>query len=149
MIDCRTLTLTPARLAHVRAQAARHPVPLALRVTTEQYGDIDRADIDVVDGAAYLGNVPLVVDDGEVPSPRPKPPRPAPPPPEPPTVAELVEATLTERARAAVTVNRGFLAIATPTAAQVRAQVQTLTRGTSALIRLMVARELLDDDVVD
>lgn len=51
--------------------------------------------------------------------------------------------TLTTRASAALTGNASFLAIATPTAAQVAAQVKALTRQVNALIRLQVGA--LDD----
>lgn len=44
--------------------------------------------------------------------------------------------TLTQRAQNALTTNSTYLAIATPTNAQVTAQVAALTRQSSALIRL-------------
>lgn len=47
-------------------------------------------------------------------------------------------ATLTTRAGAALTANATFLAIATPTAAQVDAQVSRLTKENNALIRLAI-----------
>lgn len=46
------------------------------------------------------------------------------------------QATLTQKATAALTANTTFLNLATPTNAQVLAQVQMLTRENSALIRL-------------
>lgn len=64
---------------------------------------------------------------------------------------ELAEATakatasaLDAQARAAYTANRAYLAIATPSNAQVAAQVRLLTRENQALIRLLLARDLLD-----
>mgnify|MGYP000691666206 CR=1 FL=1 len=50
---------------------------------------------------------------------------------------------LLTKARAAVTANQTFLALATPTNAQVVAQVQRLTRECSALLRLAVGADLL------
>lgn len=46
--------------------------------------------------------------------------------------------TLNQRAKAALTANASYLAIATPTTAQVTAQVATLTKECSALIRLLL-----------
>jgi hypothetical protein len=63
--------------------------------------------------------------------------------------ADVVELDLHTKARQAYTVNRAFLANAAPTNAQVLAQVRALTRQTQALIRLVVARDLLVDEVVD
>ena len=63
--------------------------------------------------------------------------------------ADVVELDLHSKARQAYTANRAFLANATPTNAQVLAQVRALTRQTQALIRLVVARDLLLDEVVD
>lgn len=51
--------------------------------------------------------------------------------------------TLTERAAQALNANATFLGVASPTNAQVVAQVQRLTRECSALIRLLVGA--LDD----
>jgi hypothetical protein len=51
--------------------------------------------------------------------------------------------TLRSRAQAALTVNAAFLALASPTNAQVVAQVQRVTKECSALIRL--ALNLMDD----
>lgn len=51
-----------------------------------------------------------------------------------------------DRARKALEDNKTFLAIASPTAAQLSAQVKKLTRQTNALIRLLLA-DL--DDVTD
>ncbi len=55
-------------------------------------------------------------------------------------------AALTDRARAAVATNNTYLAIASPTAAQNAAQVKTLTREVTGLIRLLghVVTELAD-----
>lgn len=47
-------------------------------------------------------------------------------------------ALLRKKARAALTVNADYLALAAPDLAQVRAQVNILTRECSALIRLAV-----------
>lgn len=63
--------------------------------------------------------------------------------------ADVVELDLHTKARQAYTVNRAFLANAAPTNAQVLAQVRALTRQNQALIRLVVARDLLADEVVD
>lgn len=63
--------------------------------------------------------------------------------------ASVVELDLHTKVRQAFTANRTYLAIATPTNAQVAAQVRQLTRQTQALIRLAVARDLLTDEVVD
>lgn len=52
-------------------------------------------------------------------------------------------ATLLAKAKAALTVNTTFLGIASPTNAQVIAQVKALTRQVNALIKLEV-RDLLD-----
>lgn len=54
------------------------------------------------------------------------------------------ETTLTGKARAAITANDAFLAIASPTNAQTLAQVRTLTRETTAVIRLLLGADLLD-----
>ena len=48
-------------------------------------------------------------------------------------------ATLQQRAQAALTANAAFVAIATPTNAQVVAQVTRLTKECNALIRLFLA----------
>jgi hypothetical protein len=63
--------------------------------------------------------------------------------------AEVTEIDLRDKARAAVTSNRDFLAISTPTNAQVLAQVRALTKQMNAVIRLKIAIDLLDDDTVD
>lgn len=51
--------------------------------------------------------------------------------------------TVEDRLRSALDANRTYLAIATPTAAQQRAQVARLTRQTTALIRHLL-RDLTD-----
>lgn len=68
------------------------------------------------------------------------------------TAAELAAAaqatnasSLEAKARAAITGNDAFLALATPTNAQTVAQVKALTRECSALIRLLLRGDLLDD----
>lgn len=63
------------------------------------------------------------------------------------TAETIADGTIT-RARAAFTANRSYLAIPTPTNAQVAAQVRALTRQNQGLIRL-VARDLLTDEVID
>lgn len=57
-------------------------------------------------------------------------------------VTDLNRATLIQRAQAALDANATFLAIGSPTNPQVVAQVQTLTKECSALIRLALG--LLD-----
>lgn len=59
------------------------------------------------------------------------------------TPAMLNEATIRDRATTALTVNRDFLAIASPSNAQTLAQVKALTRQNTAVIRLLLG--LLDD----
>ena len=60
------------------------------------------------------------------------------------TPAEVAnEATIEDRLRQALDANRTYLAIATPTAAQQRAQVARLTRQNTALIRRLL-RDLTD-----
>ena len=63
------------------------------------------------------------------------------PVPDPAEVAN--EATVEDRLRAGLDANRTYLAIATPTAAQQRAQVARLTRQNTALIRHLL-RHLAD-----
>jgi len=57
--------------------------------------------------------------------------------------------TLTDAARTVYVANRNFLALTTPTNAEVLAQVRRLTRTMQALIRLNVATDLLVDNVID
>ncbi len=57
-----------------------------------------------------------------------------------PTVEEQNATTLRERVEGALTTNAAFLAIASPTNAQNAAQVKTLTRQMSGLIRLTLSR---------
>ena len=62
---------------------------------------------------------------------------------QPDVVAAVNEKTLLDKAKTALTANATFLAIATPTNAQVSAQVKALTRQVNALIKL-AARDLAD-----
>ena len=57
--------------------------------------------------------------------------------------ADRNQRTVEDRLRSALDANRTYLAIATPTAAQQRAQVARLTRQTTALIRHLL-RDLTD-----
>lgn len=57
---------------------------------------------------------------------------------EPEAAAETNRRALVAKARAALTANATYLAIASPTNAQNTAQIKALTRETSALIRLVV-----------
>lgn len=57
--------------------------------------------------------------------------------------ADAIRATLTTRAANALTANRDFLALSSPTNAQTVAQVKALTRQNTGLIRLLLG--LLDD----
>ncbi len=56
---------------------------------------------------------------------------------------EVAARTLEDRLRSALDANRTYLAIATPTAAQQRAQLARLTRQNTALIRHLL-RDLTD-----
>ena len=60
-----------------------------------------------------------------------------------PDPAEKARVTIEDRLRQALDANRTYLAIATPTAAQQRAQVARLTRQNTALIRRLL-RDLTD-----
>lgn len=62
---------------------------------------------------------------------------------------EVVTLDLHSKARAALAVNQTFLDRAAPTNAQTLAQVQRLTRECSAIIRLLVGSDLLDDTATD
>lgn len=53
---------------------------------------------------------------------------------------QVNRATLVDRATQALATNATFLALASPTNAQTLAQVRSLTRQTSALIRLLLGR---------
>lgn len=57
-----------------------------------------------------------------------------------PPDCEANRAILTDRAATALDANRTFLALASPTNAQTLAQVKTLTRECTALIRLVLDR---------
>lgn len=59
---------------------------------------------------------------------------------------EAITYDLHVRARAALAGNATYLALATPTNAQNTAQVKALTRQHNALIRLIVAADLLTDN---
>lgn len=59
---------------------------------------------------------------------------------------EAITLDLHARARTALAGNATYLALATPTAAQTTAQVKALTRQINALIRLVVAADLLTDN---
>jgi len=63
--------------------------------------------------------------------------------------ANTTAATITTQATTAIGVNRTFLALATPTNAQVVAQVRALTRQNNGIIRLLVNRVSLADGTVD
>lgn len=63
--------------------------------------------------------------------------------------ANTTAATITTQATTALGVNRTFLALATPTNAQVVAQVRALTRQNNGIIRLLVNRASLIDGTVD
>ena len=60
-----------------------------------------------------------------------------------PDPTEVAARTIEDRLRQALDANRTYLAIATPTAAQQRAQVARLTRQNTALIRRLL-RDLTD-----
>jgi hypothetical protein len=71
----------------------------------------------------------------------------------PKTAAELLadaatatQTTIETQARAAFTANRAYLAIGAPTNAQNLAQIRAITRQMQAMIRLVVARDLLGTD---
>jgi len=63
--------------------------------------------------------------------------------------AAVVELDVHVKARQAFAANRAYLAVPTPSAAQVAAQVKALTRQVNALLRLGPLRDLLADEVVD
>ncbi len=55
-----------------------------------------------------------------------------------PSVVDVNKSTLQQRATDSIAANNTYLAIATPTNAQVAAQVRFLTRESSAVIRLLL-----------
>ena len=63
--------------------------------------------------------------------------------PGPALTAQTNTATLVAKANAALAANATYLAVATPSNAQVVAQVDRLTRECSALIRLLLAGDAL------
>lgn len=63
--------------------------------------------------------------------------------------ADAVTYDLHTRIRQAYLANRTFLAIETPTNAQLSAQLKSLTKQMQGVIRLVVAQDLLNEDVVD
>lgn len=58
----------------------------------------------------------------------------------PPTPEETNRATIEQQAISALTANRSFVAIATPTNAQNAAQIKALSRQVNGLIRMVFAR---------
>lgn len=63
--------------------------------------------------------------------------------------ADVVTLALHARARQALTDNGEYLALTSPTAGQTVAQTKRLTRQCSALIRLLIGADLLDDTATD
>lgn len=65
-------------------------------------------------------------------------------------IVDVTEAVVTldlhAKARAALTANATYLALANPTAAQNTAQIRRLTRQVNALTRLALAADLLRDN---
>ena len=64
-------------------------------------------------------------------------------------VANTTAATITTQATTAIGLNRTFLALVTPSNAEVVAQVRRLTRQNNGIIRLLVNRASLADGTVD
>jgi len=64
-------------------------------------------------------------------------------------VPSAVEADLDAKGRAALTANQVYLAKATTTTTEDKAQIKRLTRECSALIRLLLGGDLLDDTATD
>jgi len=62
---------------------------------------------------------------------------------------EWVTNDLRTKGRAALTANQTYLALASPSTAQNTAQIKRLTRECSALIRLLLGGDLLDDTATD
>ena len=58
---------------------------------------------------------------------------------------KVVQLDLHAKARNAIDANVAFLALANPTNAETLAQVRTLTRECTALIRLLIGDDLLND----
>lgn len=59
--------------------------------------------------------------------------------------ADAVRYDLHDKVRQALTANRAFLDVKSPTNAHLAAQVRQLTRECSAIIRLLVGSDLLDE----
>lgn len=62
---------------------------------------------------------------------------------------EVTTTTIEAQAVTALTTNRTFLALATPTNAQAVAQTKALTRQVNGIIRLLIDRSSLADGTVD
>lgn len=71
MIDCTGLADFAKRLPTLLIVAKQAQPPLALRVTDEQAAEL--VGVDIVEGHAYVDDVPVWILDGERPPPRPVP----------------------------------------------------------------------------
>ena len=67
----------------------------------------------------------------------------------PPSIVDTNTATIGQQAHTAYDNNRTFLALATPTNAQVLAQTRALTRQMNGVIRFTAAPDLMADPVID